>query len=265
VRINCAAIPRDLLESELFGYEKGAFTGAVSRKPGKLELAHTGTVFLDEIGDMDAVLQAKLLRALETGEFEALGSNRPLKVDIRVLAATNKNLAEAIRKGTFREDLYHRLNVVSIRVPALRERPEDIPVLAEHFLQGYCRENGMPEKRLAADAPAVLKAMPFTGNVRELKNLVERAAIVAQGGEISAAVLIQGASETAAGESSLFTRTRPLAEARDELEKLFLERQMVRFGWLITKAAAELKVERSVLSRRLKELGLRRPGAGNEE
>jgi two-component system nitrogen regulation response regulator NtrX len=264
VRINCAAIPRDLLESELFGYEKGAFTGALTRKPGKFESAHTGTVFLDEIGDMDPMLQAKLLRVLENGEFEALGSNRPTRVDIRVVAATNKNLGEEIRRSRFREDLYHRLNVIAIHVPPLRERPDDVPVLAEHFLSACCRENGMSARRFTAEALDYLRGLPFPGNIRELKNLVERAVIVSRGDTVEKRALVHG-SDGAGGADALFLRTRPLAQARDELERMFLERQMALFAWNITRAAEELQVERSNLSRRLKQLGLHRPGAGEAE
>jgi len=260
VKINCAAIPRELLESELFGHEKGAFTGATERKEGKFALADTGTVLLDEIGDMDPLLQAKLLRVLETGEFEPLGTNRQVKVDIRVIAATNQNLAEKMKQGSFRADLYHRLNVFHIHVPALRERPDDIPVLAEHFLEAYCRDNGIPSKRLTDDAREFLRQQPFPGNVRELKNLIERAAIVTPGDRITKAALLASASRPVGGAGELFTRTRPLNEARDELERAFLEAQLVQFGWNISRAAAELKVERANLSRRLKQLGLHKPG-----
>ena len=259
VQINCAAIPKDLLESEFFGHEKGAFTGAASRKQGKFEAAHTGTLLLDEIGDMDPRLQAKLLRVLESGEFEPLGSNRMIKADIRIVAATNKDLAHEIREGNFREDLYHRLNVFSIHIPALRERPDDIPVLANHFLERFCQQGGLSPKRFREDALDHLAKQPLPGNVRELKNLVERAAIVGRGYEITATDLRGGAALAGPDQNDLFTRTRPLSEARNELERAFLEAQLTRFGWNITSAAKELSVERSNLSRRLKQLGITKP------
>ncbi len=258
IKINCAAIPKDLLESELFGHEKGAFTGAISRKPGKFELADTGTVLLDEIGDMEPRLQAKLLRVLETGEFERLGSSHPLKTDIRMVAATNKNLVEEIRKGNFREDLYHRLNVFNIHIPALRERPEDIPVLARYFLDSYCQENGVSSKRFTSDALSYLGQQTFPGNVRELKNLVERAAILTPGYDLPVPALTSP-TQPGTSETGLFARTRPLSQARNELEKVFLETQLARFGWNITRTAAELHVERSNLSRRVKQLDIHKP------
>ncbi len=262
IKINCAAIPRELLESELFGHEKGAFTGALARKAGKFELADTGSVLLDEIGDMDPRLQAKLLRVLETGEFEHVGSSRMLKADIRIIAATNQNLADKMKDGSFREDLYHRLNVFNIHIPALRERPEDIPVLACHFLDSYCRENGIPPGTFTPDALSHLSRQHFPGNVRELKNVVERAAIIATGSDIGRSALVVATSgDVTATNDDIFARTRPLAQARNELERAFLEAQLSRFGWNITKAAAELEVERSNLSRRLKQLDVRKPDA----
>jgi len=259
IKINCAAIPKELLESELFGHEKGAFTGALNSRPGRFELADTGTVLLDEIGDMDPRLQAKLLRVLETGEFERVGSNHPLKVDIRIISATNKNLAEEIEKHNFREDLYHRLNVFNIHIPALRERPEDIPVLARYFLDTYCRQNGVSSKRFASDALDYLSGQNFPGNIRELKNLIERAAIVTPGDEIPVSALTPNPTPAFTSENQLFTRTRPLSQARNELEKVFLEQQLARFAWNITKTAVELNIERSNLSRRLKQLGIQKP------
>jgi two-component system nitrogen regulation response regulator NtrX len=259
VKLNCAAIPRELLESELFGHEKGSFTGAHARKQGRFELADTGTVLLDEIGDMDLRLQAKLLRVLESGEFERVGSTTPLKVDVRVIAATNKNLVDEIRKDHFREDLYHRLNVFTIHLPPLRERPDDIPPLASHFLDDYCRANGVPPKKLTDDALKHLVQQGFPGNVRELRNTVERAAIVNPGTEIDRSALLRLAAQPLTTDEEVFTRTRSLAEARLELERKFLEAQLARFKWNITRTAEELKVERSNLSRRLKQLGITKP------
>ena len=259
VKMNCAAIPAELIESELFGHEQGAFTGAVARRDGRLRAADNGTLLLDEIGDMAPRLQAKLLRVLETGEFEPVGSNKPQRADVRVLAATNKDLAREIDRETFRADLYHRLNVFAIHIPPLRERVDDIAILARHFLDAYCRENGASPKRLTPDAVDYLRQQPLPGNARELRNLIERAAIVAPGYDISGAVIARNTAPARTGGEELFTRTRALADARDDLERKYLETQLARFGWNITRAAAELDTERSSLSRRMKQLGIIKP------
>ncbi|MBZ5542321.1 MAG: sigma-54 dependent transcriptional regulator [Acidobacteriia bacterium] len=175
VKINCTAIPENLLESELFGYEKGAFTGAVSAKPGKFELADKGTIFLDEIGDVPGSIQVKLLRVLQDRDFERLGGTKTLKVDVRVVAATNQDLRAALEEGTFREDLYYRLNVVPINIPPLRERKEDIPYLADHFIERFVRESGKPIKGITPAAQKLLMEFHWPGNVRELENIIERA------------------------------------------------------------------------------------------
>jgi DNA-binding NtrC family response regulator len=185
VPINCAAIPRDLLESELFGFEKGAFTGADSRKLGKFELAHKGTIFLDEIGEMDHSLQAKLLRVIQEGELERIGGEKPIKIDVRIIAASNRNLELAMEEGSFREDLFYRLNVFPIRIPPLRERNEDIPLLAEHFIKKYVRELKTGEKEITEDAMCLLAGYNWKGNVRELENTIERAIILCDGKSIS--------------------------------------------------------------------------------
>ncbi len=186
VEVNCAAIPEDLIESELFGHEKGAFTGASSRHRGKFDLAHEGTLFLDEIGDMSLKTQAKILRILEEQRFERVGGSRPIQVDVRVVAATNKNLEEEIAKGGFREDLYHRINVLPLTVPPLRERREDIPLLAAHFLQELSEGGDAPAKTFSPAALEALTALPWPGNVRELKNFVFRLAILSPGAVIDA-------------------------------------------------------------------------------
>ncbi|HAK58890.1 MAG TPA: transcriptional regulator [Nitrospiraceae bacterium] len=182
--INSAAIPRELLESELFGYEKGAFTGADARKLGKLELADKGTVFLDEIGDMDLALQAKMLRVLQEQVIERVGGNKPIKIDVRVVAATNKDIDRAVADKTFREDLFYRLNVFPVTIPPMRERREDIPALAEHFMKANCTEMKKQPVALADDAMDLLMKFPWKGNVRELQNIIERAVIYAEGGVI---------------------------------------------------------------------------------
>lgn len=181
VAINCAAIPENLLESELFGYERGAFTGAVSAKSGKFELAHTGTLFLDEISEMDIRLQAKLLRVIQEGEVDRLGGRRPTAVDVRIVATTNRNLSDCVREGSFREDLFYRLNVVNLTLPALRERTGDVKILAESFIKYYAEKNGKPVSGISQESLALLDMHTWPGNVRELENVMERAVITAQG------------------------------------------------------------------------------------
>ena len=184
VPINCAAIPRDLLESELFGHEKGSFTSADTKKMGKFELADRGTIFLDEVGDMDLTLQSKLLRAIETGEIERVGAVKPVLVDVRIVAASNKDLEQAVEEKKFREDLYYRLNVFPIRIPPLRERKEDIPLLVEYFIKKYCLEIKTPQKGISKEALALLTNYSWKGNVRELENTIERAVILCDGDTI---------------------------------------------------------------------------------
>ena len=186
VAINCAAIPETLLESELFGHEKGAFTGAVARKPGKFEVAHRGTLFLDEIGDLSLPLQAKILRAIEERSFERVGGNVPLQVDVRLVAASNKNLRAAVAARQFREDLFFRLSVFPIAIPPLRERPKDIPILAGYFIDRFCKDLKKPTLELAAEAAEALRTYRWPGNVRELQNCIERAVILCDGSEILA-------------------------------------------------------------------------------
>ncbi|MFM2286602.1 MAG: hypothetical protein RLZZ543_2099 [Bacteroidota bacterium] len=186
IEVNCAAIPSELIESELFGHEKGAFTSAVKQRKGQFELAHGGTLFLDEIGDMSLSAQAKVLRALQENKITRVGGEKEISVDVRIIAATNKNLQEEIAKGNFREDLYHRLSVIIIQVPALNERPEDIPMLADYFLQLICTEYGMPVKNIHADALKELQSLQWTGNIREFRNVIERLIILCEK-DISAA------------------------------------------------------------------------------
>jgi DNA-binding NtrC family response regulator len=185
ISVNCAAIPENLLESELFGHEKGAFTGAIARRIGKFEEANGGTLLLDEISEMDARLQAKLLRAIQEREIDRVGGTKPVKVDIRIIATSNRDLAEAVKHGTFREDLLYRLNVVNLRLPALRERPKDIRALSQHFARKYAEANGVPFRPLAGGTERLLLSHPWRGNVRELENTIHRAVLLAQGPEIS--------------------------------------------------------------------------------
>ena len=205
VALNCAAIPENLLESELFGHEKGAFSGALARRLGKFETANKGTLLLDEISEMDIRLQAKLLRALQEREIDRLGGTAPVKIDVRILATTNRDLTAEVRRGTFREDLYFRLNVVSLRVPALRERPGDIVALADHFARKYAGVNGLPVRPLSRTAIARLTAHHWRGNVRELENVIHRAVLLASGAEIGAADVELTGSDAARPEQTAGT------------------------------------------------------------
>src|SRR5277367_1120532 len=203
ISVNCAAIPENLLESELFGHEKGAFTGAVARRVGKFEEADGGTLLLDEISEMDARLQAKLLRAIQEREIDRVGGTKPVKVDIRIMATSNRDLAEAVKHGTFREDLLYRLNVVNLRLPALRERPKDIQALARHFAHKYAEANGVPYRAIAPLTERLLASHPWRGNVRELENTIHRAVLLATGNEISPeAIRLPDGSRVGAGISS---------------------------------------------------------------
>lgn len=198
VSLNCAAIPENLLESELFGYEKGAFTGAIGRRIGKFEEANGGTLFLDEISEMATHLQAKLLRAIQEGEIERIGSNKPIKVDIRIIATSNRDLAVEAEKGTFRQDLYFRLNVINVHLPPLRNRVEDIPPLADHFIEKFSKANGMPPRKLTPEARDKLKQYHWPGNVRELQNVMHRSLLLAQGNLIDANAIMINTAELAA-------------------------------------------------------------------
>jgi len=257
VEVNCAAIPEDLIESELFGHEKGAFTGATSRRQGKFDLAHEGTLFLDEIGDMSLKTQAKILRILEEQRFERVGGSRPIQVDVRVVAATNKNLGEEIQRGTFREDLYHRINVIPLQVPPLRERGEDIPLLAAHFLRELARENNAAPKTLAPQALEALTRLPWPGNVRELKNFIWRLAILTPGREIGLADLhLAPEPDAAPGDLDRLLQMPTFREARAGFEKEFLRRKLEECRGSVSLVAEQIGLERSHLYRKLRAYGL---------
>ncbi|MFM2082590.1 MAG: hypothetical protein RL380_1281, partial [Verrucomicrobiota bacterium] len=259
VRINCAAIPEQLLESELFGHEKGAFTGALKQKLGRVEEADGGTIFLDEIGDMSRPLQAKLLRFLEDGSFTRVGGTQELRVNVRLLAATNRDIITAIREGNFREDLYHRLNVVQFRLPALRERGDDVVMLAEHFLKHFAAVMKKTIKGFAPSAKQKLLGHHWPGNVRELRNVIERALILESSGTISANSLPDFTLET-----GLRKATDPKSVATDEpLDKIVanFERDLInsvleQYRFSVSKTAEHLKISRHALRYRLQRLDI---------
>lgn len=257
VPINCAAIPHDLLESELFGYEKGAFSGAESRKLGKFELAHMGTVFLDEVGEMDITLQAKLLRAIQHGEVERVGGARAVKVDIRVIAASNRDLRQAIDNGMFREDLYYRLNVFPLQIPPLRDRPEDIPMLAGHFVEKYCRVLKVRVKTLSPETLKILCRYTWKGNVRELENAIERAVILSDGDTISPVHISLDTERPAEGVSYLTGTLEDVSkDALRMAGTVRIKKALEDAGWNRTKAAEALAISYKTLLNKIKEYNL---------
>jgi two-component system nitrogen regulation response regulator NtrX len=285
VKINCAAIPRDLVESELFGYEKGAFTGAAQAKKGKLELADGGTLFLDEVADMSLEAQAKFLRAAEFNEFERVGGTKTIRFDVRIIAATNRNLKLEIEKDAFREDLYHRLNVLSLEVPPLRERREDIALLAAHFLKHFSFDNAKDEKKLSEEALEALRHYRWPGNVRQLKNMMERVVIMSDSTEVSRGELlaicpdlveayagtragtlpgdvsVAGARSGSSG-TRVETRLDSAATAGDlrssleAAERSAIRRALSQTSWKVTEAARKLGIDRVTLHKKMKKLGI---------
>ena len=257
VRLNCAAIPAELIESELFGHEKGSFTGAHAQKKGKFELAHRGTLFLDEIGDMRLEAQAKLLRVLQEGELERVGGTGVIRVDVRIVTATHKDLPAEIAEGRFREDLYYRINVVPIVVPPLREHREDVPDLVEHFLGVVCEQNGRKRMRLEPRALERLAAHPFPGNVRELRNVVERLVILTPGDAIRdedvALALPGGLPRQGTG----YQRGEALRDMLAVAERALIEAALADHGGHVTRTAEALGIERSHLYKKMKQLGIR--------
>jgi DNA-binding NtrC family response regulator len=253
VKINCTTIPENLMESELFGYEKGAFTGATASKPGRFELADTGTVFLDEIGDVPPNIQVKLLRVLQEHEFERLGSNKTRQIDVRVIAATNADLRAALEHGEFREDLYYRLNVVPINVPPLRERKEDIPALAEHFVRKYAAELGRPVKGLSEEALAVLRAHHWPGNVRELENVIERSLVLCSGEILRAADIKLDAVRNARGADEPLL---PPGMTLEEHERELIRKALEKAKGNKSQAARLLGLSRNALRYRLSQMGI---------
>ncbi len=261
-KLNCAAVPDGLIESELFGHEAGSFTGATKKRRGKFERAHHGTLFLDEVGDMPPQMQAKLLRVLQEGEVERVGASSTVSVDVRVVAATNKSLEAEIEAGRFRADLFDRLNVVPLRVPALAERIEDVPMLAEHFLRLACEMHERPGKEISEGAMRLLKAYPYPGNVRELRNLVERLVILTRDESVSeteARALLP--IDPRGGSGGYFSPETPLREMVEAAERDFITRALEFRQGHVTKTAADLGLERSHLYKKMRALGIRKPEA----
>jgi len=276
VRVNCAAIPRDLVESEMFGHERGAFTGATQTRIGRFELAHHGTLFLDEVGDLGPDAQAKLLRAIEAKEIQRVGGNRVIRTDLRILAATNHDLQRAVRAGTFREDLYFRLNVIPLAIPPLRERGDDIFELVEHFSEQFLQRTGQAKPRWRSDALQLLRDYPWPGNVRELANIIERLAILHPGAEMKGQqvedVLIVDRDDQRddaivtptrarekigdAGRSPSSAGPTSLSDKLDSFERTVIARALADAGGNVADAARRLQTDRPNLYRRMKRLGI---------
>lgn len=258
VEVNCAAIPEELIESELFGHERGSFTGADSHRRGRFDLANHGTLFLDEIGDMSLKTQSKILRILDEQRFERVGGDKTIQVDVRVIVATNKDLREEIRKGTFREDLYYRLNVIPIHVPPLRDRKEDISLLVQDFLEEFSRENNSEPKSITDETMPALLAHDWPGNVRELKNLVERLVIMSPGARIEFSGLLGGfepiTSQFTANPS--FKTAPTLREARNMAEKEYISAKLAKNKGNISQTAEEIDIDRTSLHKKIKALGI---------
>ena len=252
VEVNCAAIPHELIESELFGHEKGSFTGAIKQRIGKFELADGGNLFLDEIGDMSLQAQAKVLRAIEEGKIERVGGSSKIDVDVRIISATNKNLLQEIEKGNFREDLFHRLNVIPIHIPPLRERKEDIPILVEHFSKLICEKNKFPLKVFSPNAIKALQSFSWKGNIRELRNVVERIVIMSPKNEITEKDVNTFYSGGTTITDDLFDVSNSFQEFKEKAEKAFIIKQLNANGWNMSKTAELLGIQRSHLYNKLK-------------
>jgi len=255
IKLNCAAIPLDLLESELFGHERGAFTGAIAQKIGRFELADKGTLFLDEVGDIPPALQPKLLRVLQEQEFERLGSGRTHQVDVRLVAATNRDLMEMVNRGGFRSDLYYRLNVFPVLLPPLRERREDIPALVTHFVEVCCRRMRKQIEHIPAETMAALASYPWPGNIRELQNLIERAVILSDDGVLPNSLPMAG--------TQAVVISSPAATTLKDSERALILHTLQGVGWVIggpKGAAAKLGLKRTTLIHKMQKLGISRPG-----
>ena len=256
VKVNCAAIPQDLIESELFGHERGAFTGASTRRIGKFEQADGGTIFLDEIGDMSPSTQAKVLRVLEEQEFERVGGGQTVHVDVRVISATNKNLQDEIQSDNFREDLYYRLNVVPLHILPLRERVTDLPLLIDHFLSRFCQENQKPQMTIHENVQEILCGYSWPGNVRELRNMIERLVILCPGETIEVNDLPVELNRSR--DPSQINTDTPLREAKNEFEYHFIRNCLETNDWNITETARQLGIERTNLHRKMRQYDIKR-------
>lgn len=259
IEVNCAAIPTELIESELFGHEKGAFTSAIKQRVGKFEQAHEGTLFLDEVGDMSLSAQAKVLRALQENKITRVGGEKDIDVNVRVIAATNKDLLKEIEKGNFRMDLYHRLSVILIHVPSLNERKDDVALLAERFVKEICEDNAIPRKSFNSGALNELKKIHYSGNIRELRNVIERLVILS-GNKITEEDVIKFASpmNQQNSEKSVFEKYDTLQEFKDHVEKIFIEEKLKKNNWNVAKTAQEIDIQRSHLYNKIEKYSLRR-------
>jgi len=259
VEVNCASIPTELIESELFGHEKGSFTSAIKQRIGKFEQANGGTLFLDEIGDMSMAAQAKVLRAIQEGKITRVGGDKEIKVDVRIVAATNKDLLDEIDKGNFRMDLYHRLSVILIHVPTLNERADDIPMIADKFLDEICKENSMPLKQFTEDGYKALKEVNWTGNIRELRNVVERLVILC-GQKISGddVYMFSNPAQRGSDPFGVVDDYQTLQDFRDWAEKVFIERKLIQNNWNVAKTATEIDIQRSHLYNKIDKYNLKR-------
>jgi two-component system nitrogen regulation response regulator NtrX len=256
VAVNCAAIPETLIESELFGHVKGAFTGAVSDKIGRFQMADEGTLFFDEVGDMSIMTQAKVLRVLEEGVIEMVGGSEPIETDVRVIAATNKDLQAAMKTGKFREDLYFRLNVINIKIPPLRERKEDIPILIEHFIRNNCEEHGIPPKEITPRAMNRLQNYSWPGNVRELRNTVEKLIVFVEHDKIKPYDISSVMSNRTKSEP-ISKKSSTLKDAKLEFEKELIRKRLIANDWNITKTARTLDIPRTYLHTKINKFGIK--------
>ncbi len=259
IEVNCAAIPAELIESELFGHEKGAFTSAIKTRIGKFEQASGGTLFLDEIGDMNASVQAKVLRALQENKITRVGGEKDIPVDVRVIAATNKDLIKEIERGQFRMDLYHRLGVILIHVPSLNDRLEDIPLLAERFVKEICEDNNIPKKVITPNAIKELQNIRWSGNIRELRNVIERLIILSgakiQEEDVKLHVPSQRITQTP---TELFEQFSKFQDFKDHIERMFIEFKLDKNGWNVSKTAEEIDIQRSHLYNKIEKFDLKR-------
>ena len=258
VQVNCAAIPEELIESELFGHEKGSFTGAVRKQLGKFVAADTGTIFLDEIGDMSARTQAKVLRVLQSGEVEPVGAQQVVTVDVRVIAATNRNLATEMKEGRFREDIYYPLNVVTIFTPTLREHLEDLPELVDYFVRRYSEQNNARPKTFSPEALDFLRGLPWKGNIRELKNVLERVLILGAEDPVSAEDMVSIVGSQRQNLDSIVASAKTLKSFRESAERMFLLDQLERHEWNVTKTAKSIATPRSNLYKKMEQYGIQR-------